>query len=91
MKMYCRQLRMTMLALAPAIMIGMSGCGEETLPDSKGSSREMLENPVAARAKLESAEAEAKATKSQSRLSTKAKANQEAIQAKAKNADPRGH
>ena len=65
-------------------MLFVSGCGDQPLPDAPyaGASRELMENPAAAAAKLKGVEEE----KAKSKSSAKA----EAARAKAATADPRG-
>jgi hypothetical protein len=85
MRTYSLQRLRNWLSVLPVMAIVTSGCGEKQLPEPAypGASREMLENPLGAGAKLKGAE-EAKA--SQAKLSPKAKAAHE----NAAKADPRG-
>ena len=78
--------RRACLSLLPALMLVASGCGEKQLPESAypGASRDMMEDPVGAAAKLKGAEAE------KSKASAKVSAKVKAAREKAAQADPRG-
>ena len=67
-------------------MLFVSGCGDQPLPDAPyaGASRELMENPAAAAAKLKGVEEEKAKTKS------KGSEKAAAARAKAATADPRG-
>ena len=84
MRSYISHRCLTCLFLLPALMLFVSGCGDQPLPDAPyaGASRELMENPAAAAAKLKGVEEE----KAKSKSSAKA----EAARAKAATADPRG-
>ena len=65
-------------------MLFVSGCGDQPLPDAPyaGASRELMENPAAAAAKLKGVE--------EAQAKSKSSAKAEAARAKAATADPRG-
>ena len=83
MRSYSMQRRFHWLSVLPVLAIVAAGCGEKQLPEPAypGASRDMMENPLGAAAKIKGAE-EAKA-----KLSAKTSAARE----KAAQADPRGH
>ena len=87
MRKYSMRRRFNWLSVLPVLAIVAAGCGEKQLPEPAypGASRDLMENPLGAAAKLKGA-AEAKAA-SQAKVSAKTKA---ALENAAK-ADPRGH
>jgi hypothetical protein len=86
MRRYNLQRRRNWLSVLAVLAIVSSGCGEQQLPEPKypGASRDMLENPLGAGAKLKGIEEKAA---SQPKLSAKAKQAQE----NAAKADPRAN
>ena len=79
---FTSRLRSMRLLLVPALVFFLAGCGEQQLPESSdpGQSRDLMENPLGAAAKIKGAE-EAKA-----KVSAKVAAARE----KAAKSDPRG-
>ena len=86
MRKYISQCRSIWLPLLSSLMVLVSGCGDKPVPDSAypGASREFMENPAAAAAKLKGIEAE------KSKAESKVSAKVAAARAKAALADPRG-
>ena len=79
--------RLMRLFLLSALVLPVSGCGDKPLPDSpyNGASRDLMENPLGASAKLKGAEEEKAKSKTKGKMSAKVAA----ARAKAASVDPR--